>query len=111
MTFAARAMTERKTFVQRSYREAIYEEDQRTVRGTVVSAIGRSLSVPNIISMQLRPLYRRLSYLNGILRRFPPGKAVSHKSVVGRTSPLPRQIYFTASLTGMPSAVKPPKST
>jgi len=58
MTVAARAMAERKTLGQRSYRVATRRQ---------------SLSLPNMISMRLRRLYRRLSYLTVVLRCFLPG--------------------------------------
>lgn len=35
------------------------------------------------------------------------GLALLHKSVDGRTSPIPGQSYPTTFVTGMPSAVKP----
>ena len=57
MTIAARAMAERNTFGQRSYRVATRRQ---------------SLSLPNMISILLRRLYRRLSYFTVFLRCFRP---------------------------------------
>ncbi len=51
-------MAERNTFEHRSYR---------------VATRLQSLSRPNMISMRLRRLYRRLSYLTGFVRFFRPG--------------------------------------
>lgn len=51
-------MAERKTFGHRSYR---------------VATRLQSLCLPNMISMRLRRLYLRLSYLTGFLRFFRPG--------------------------------------
>jgi hypothetical protein len=47
----------------------MYEEDQKTVRGTVFPTIGQSLSLPNMISIRLR----RSSYIAAFLRDFRPG--------------------------------------
>ena len=57
MASAARAMPNRKTFGHRSYRVATRRQ---------------SLSLPNMISMRLRRLYRRLSYLTVFLRCLRP---------------------------------------
>ena len=54
-TVAARAMAERKTLGQRSYRVATRRQ---------------SLSLPNMVSIRLRRLYRRLSYFTVFLRCF-----------------------------------------
>ena len=61
MTVAARVMAERKTFGHLSYRVATRRQ---------------SLSLPNMISMRLRCLYRRLSYVTGVLRFFRQGMQV-----------------------------------
>ena len=58
MTVAARAMADMKTFGQQSYR---------------VATRPQSLSLPNMISMQLRRLHRRLSYFTVFLRCFRLG--------------------------------------
>ncbi|GHD98617.1 hypothetical protein U879_14170 [Defluviimonas sp. 20V17] len=58
MTVAAGAIAERKTFGQRSY---------------LVATRRQSLSLPNMISIRLRRLYRRLSYFTVFLRCFRPG--------------------------------------
>ena len=57
-TVAASARAEKKTVGQRSYRVATRRQ---------------SLRRPNMISMRLRRLYRRLSYLTGKDRDFRPG--------------------------------------
>lgn len=57
MTVAARAMAERNTFGDLSYR---------------IATRLQSLSLPNMISMRLRRWYLRLSYLTGLLRDFRP---------------------------------------
>jgi hypothetical protein len=57
-TVAVRAIAEKKVSGQRSYR---------------VATRLQSLSLPNMISIRLRRLYRRLSYLTGFLRDFRPG--------------------------------------
>ena len=53
MTVAARAIAERKTFGHLSYG---------------VATPRQSLSLPNIISIRLRRLHRRLSYFTVVLR-------------------------------------------
>ena len=58
MTVAARAMAERKTVCDLSYRVATRRQ---------------SLSLPNILSIRLRRLYRRLSYFTVFLRDLRPG--------------------------------------
>lgn len=58
MTVAASAIAEKKVFGHRSYRVATRRQ---------------SLSLPNMIPMRLRRLYRRLSYRTGVFRFFRPG--------------------------------------
>jgi len=58
MTRAANAIADRKTFGHLSYR---------------VATRLQSLSLPNMISMRLRRLYLRLSYLTVFLHCFRPG--------------------------------------
>lgn len=58
ITAAARSIAARNTIGQRSYRVAILRQ---------------SFSLPNMISIRLRRLYRRLSYLIGFLRFLRPG--------------------------------------
>ena len=58
MTVAARATAEQNTFGQRSYR---------------VTTRRQSLSLPNMISIRLRRLYRHLLYFTVLLHCFPPG--------------------------------------
>ncbi|KRW94641.1 hypothetical protein AQY21_18980 [Paracoccus sp. MKU1] len=55
-TVAASMIAEKKVSGHRSYRVATYEEDQKTVRGTVFPTIGQSFRRPNMISMRLRRL-------------------------------------------------------
>jgi hypothetical protein len=57
-TVAVSAMADRKTVGHRSYRVATRRQ---------------SLSLPNMISIRLRLLYRRLSYLTGSIRDLRPG--------------------------------------
>jgi hypothetical protein len=72
-TVAASMIANRKVSGQRSYRVATYEEDQQTVRETVCPTIGQSFNRPDMISMRLRRLLRRLSYFTALLRDFRPG--------------------------------------
>ena len=58
MTESRRAMAKRKTFGHPSYQ---------------VATRLRSFSLPNLFLIRLRRLWRRLSYLTGVLRCFRPG--------------------------------------
>ncbi len=58
ITSAASAIAERKTLGHLSY---------------LVATRRQSLSLPNMISIRLRRLYRRLSYRTAVLRCFRPG--------------------------------------
>ena len=48
-----------------------------------------------------------LSHMNGAAKRGGLRMALLRKSPDGRVAPIPGQTYPTASVTGMPSAVKP----